>query len=340
MIYNNFEALRCGMAGKNYYDILGVSRDASEREIKQAYRKLARKYHPDVNPGDKSAEAKFKQINEAYEVLSDKEKRRKYDQFGDQWQYADQFAQAARQQTPFSDSSQGGGTKFHFAGDDLGGLFDDLLQGFGSRTSRRQARPRRSQDIEHPVEVTLEEAYHGTARTLSLGVEEPCSACQGTGRIQKLPCSACRGSGVVARLKRIEVKIPPGVDDGSRVRFAGKGKPGYGGPSGDLYLVITVKPHSLFQRTGDDLHVEVAVSLTVAVLGGEVQIPTIKGKLALKIPPETQNGRTFRLAGQGMPHLGNSSRGDLLAKVNVVLPTSLSAKEKELFKRISELRPK
>ena len=325
------------MAGKDYYSILGVNRDASEREIKQAYRRLARKYHPDVNPGDKSAEARFKQINEAYEVLSDKEKRRKYDQFGDQWQYADQFAQAGWQQAPFRDFSQGGATRVHFGEGDLGSLFDDLLQGF--RSSRRQARPRRGQDIEHPVEVTLEEAYHGTTRTLSLGVEEPCSACRGTGRIQNLPCSACRGLGVVSRVKRIEVKIPPGVRDGSRVRIAGKGRPGYGGTSGDLYLMISVKPHRLFQRTGDDLYVEAQVPLTVAMLGGEVQVTTLKGKLALKIPPETQNGRAFRLVGQGMPHLGNSSRGDLLAKVNIVLPTNLSAKEKELFKQLKELRP-
>ena len=325
------------MAGKDYYSILGVNRDASEREIKQAYRRLARKYHPDVNPGDKSAEARFKQINEAYEVLSDKEKRQKYDQFGDQWQYADQFAQAGWQQAPFWNFSQGGGTRVHFGEGDLGSLFDDLLQGF--RSSRRQARPRRGQDIEHPVEVTLEEAYHGTTRTLSLGVEEPCSACRGTGQIQNLPCSACRGSGVVSRVRRIEVKIPPGVGDGSRVRIAGKGSPGYGGTSGDLYLMISVKLHRLFQRTGDDLYVEAQVPLTVAMLGGEIQVPTLKGKLALKIPPETQNGRAFRLAGQGMPHLGNSSRGDLLAKVNIVLPTNLSAKEKELFKQLKELRP-
>ena len=160
------------------------------------------------------------------------------------------------------------------------------------------------------MEVTLEEAYHGTARTLSF--EDG---------------------------KRLEVKIPPGVRDGSRVRLAGKGSPGYDGTSGDLYLVVSVKPHHLFERRGDDLYVGVAVPLVVAMLGGEVQVPTLKGKLALKIPPETENGRTFRLVGQGMPHLGNSSRGDLLAKVQVVLPTKLSAKEKELFKQLGELRP-
>ena len=327
------------MAQKDYYEILGVKRDASEREIKQAYRRLARKHHPDVNPGDKSAEARFKQINEAYEVLSDKEKRQKYDRFGDQWQYADQFAQRGYQQEPFGDFSQGGATSFRFEGGDLGSLFEELLGSSRSRSSRRP-QSRRGQDIEYPVSVTLEEAYHGTNCILSLEVGEPCSSCRGTGRIQNVPCSVCRGSGVVSRARRLEVKIPPGVKDGSRVRVAGKGGQGYGGAaSGDLYLVVSVKPHPLFQRKGDDLYVEVGIPLTVAVLGGEIQLPTLKGKLALKVPPETQNGRTFRLTGQGMPHLGNRSYGDLLAKVNVIVPTKLSGKEKELFKQLSQLRP-
>ena len=328
---------------KNYYDILGVKRDASEREIKQAYRRLARKYHPDVNSGDKSAEAKFKQINEAYEVLSDKETRKKYDKYGDRWQYADQFAQAERQQASYQDfaRSSGGSSSFHFAEGDLGSLFDELFHGTRTRphTYTRRTQPRRGRDIETPVEVTLEEAYQGTDRTLSLQVEEPCSSCQGSGRIQNMPCSTCRGAGVIARIKRLEVKIPAGVKTGSRVRIAGKGQPGHGGANGDLYLVITVKPHRLFERRGDNLYVEVSVPLTVAMLGGEVQVSTPKGKLALIIPPETQNGRSFRLARQGMPHLGNSSRGDMLAKVNIVLPTKLSPQEKELFRRLNELRP-
>ncbi len=324
------------MPGKDYYSILGVNRNASERDIKQAYRKLARKHHPDVNPGNKEAEAKFKEINEAYEVLSNKDKRQKYDQFGDQWQYGDQFTQA-RQQTPFWDFSQSGGAqRFHFEEADLGSLFGDL---FGGTRSRR-VRPRRGQDIEHPVEVTLEEAYHGTKRTIALQTEEPCSGCNGTGRIQNLPCSTCRGSGLVYSVKRIEVKIPPGVKDGSRVRVAGKGGAGYaGGVPGNLYLLVSVKPHQLFERRGDNLYVETAVPLVVAILGGEIQVPTLKGKLALKIPPETQNGRSFRLTGQGMPHLGNSSYGDLLAKVKVILPTNLSPQEKELFKQLGQLRP-
>ncbi len=328
------------MAGKDYYSILGVKRDASEQEIKQAYRRLARKYHPDVNPGDKSGEARFKAINEAYEVLSDKEKRKKYDQFGDQWQYADQFAKAGAQQPPFRDFSQGGAQSFRFEEGDLDSVFGDLFQGFRTGTYGRRARSRRGRDIEHPVEVTLEEAYHGTNRIISLEANEVCPSCRGTGKIQNVLCSVCRGLGLTAQLKRLEVKIPLGVKDGSRVRIAGKGEPGYaGGSNGDLYLVISVKPHQLFEWKGDDLYVEMAVPLTAAVLGGEIQVPTPKGKLMLKIPPETQNGRVFRLAGQGMPHLGNSSHGDLLARVSVVLPTKLSAEEKKLFEQLSRLRP-
>ncbi len=294
------------MAGKDYYKVLGISRSASEREIKQAYRRLARQYHPDVNPGDKSAEERFKQINEAYEVLSDKENRQKYDQYGDQWQYADQFAQAQQQASFWGFRPGGGATRIHFSQGDFGSLFDDLLRGFGSG---RQPRAARGQNIEVPVEVTLEEAYHGATRRLSL--EEG---------------------------KRLEVKIPPGVGNGSRVRLAGKGG-GSGGVKGDLYLVTSVKPHKLFERRGDDLYIGVAVPLVVAMLGGEVQVPTLKGKLVLKIPPETQNGRSFRLKGQGMPHLGNSTRGDLVAKVSVVLPANLTPQEKELFKQLGQLRP-
>ncbi|MDD5081975.1 MAG: DnaJ C-terminal domain-containing protein [Dehalococcoidales bacterium] len=322
------------MANKDYYDILGVKRDASERDIKLAYRRLARKYHPDVNPGDNSAEATFKKINEAFEVLSNKEKRQKYDQYGDQWQYADQFARAGGEDMPFRNMNQTGAQEFR-TGEDLGDLFSDLFG--GART--RRPRARRGRDVEYPVEITLEEAYHGTARTIALQTEGPCSACQGTGRIQNLRCSVCRGSGAVADIKRLEVKIPSGVRDGSRVRVAGKGEPGQaGGPGGDLYLLVSVKPHSQFEQRGDDLYTEIAVPLTVAVLGGETHVPSLKGKLALKIPPETQNGRIFRLAGQGMPRLGDSTYGDLLARVNVLLPTKLTEEEKKLFERLSQMR--
>ena len=333
------------MAGKDYYGLLGLKRDATEAQIKSAYRKLARKHHPDVNPGDKSAEAKFKEINEAHEVLSDKGKRKKYDQFGDQWQHAEQFAGAGGQptrQSPYGGFvqgfSQGGAQGARFEEGDLESLFGNLFG--GARGGTRQTRPRQGRDIEQPVEVTLEEAYQGTNRLLDFESQQACPSCGGTGRIQKMACSACRGSGRLAGMKQLEVKIPAGVTDGSRVRIAGKGEQGStGGNSGDLYLVISVKPHHLFERKGDDLSVDVPVPLTLAVLGGEVQVPTLKGKLALKIPPETQNGRVFRLAGQGMPHLRGSTRGDLLAKVKAVLPTELSHEEKKLFEQLSHLRP-
>jgi molecular chaperone DnaJ len=329
------------MAIKNYYDIMGVKKDATDKDIKQAYRRLARKYHPDVNPGDKTAEAKFKEINAAYEVLSDQEKRQKYDKYGDKWQYADQLEQATRQQGQYRQYTTGDGTSEHFGGD-IGGmdsLFDELFGGLRSRGASRRARATRGQDLETNIEVTLEEAFSGTSRMIDLQGEQPCAACRGTGQIQNVPCSVCRGAGVAASVNRLEVKIPAGVTTGSRVRISGKGQPGYGGVNGDLYLNITVSPHAVFERQGDDLSINLPVPLTVAALGGEVQVPTLKGKLALKIPPETQNGRVFRLAGQGMPHLGKASKGDLKAKVNVVLPTKLTEKEKELFRQLGKLRP-
>jgi molecular chaperone DnaJ len=329
------------MAGKNLYDVLGIRKDATDKDIKTAYRRLARKHHPDVNPGDKSAEAKFKEINAAYEILSDPEKRKKYDKYGDKWQYADQFEQASQQQPQYRQYSSGDGSGFEFGGDSGGmdSILEELFGGRGRGFSRR-SRPQRGQDLESQVEVTLEEAYSGTSRQINLQGQEPCRACQGTGQIQNVPCSVCRGAGVVATMNRLEVKIPAGVTTGSRVRVSGKGQPGLSnGPGGDLYLNITVSPHLTFERQGNDLNTTISVPLTVAVLGGEVQVPTLKGKLALKIPPETQNGRVFRLNGQGMPHLGNATRGDLLAKVNVLLPTGLSEKEKELFRQLNQLHP-
>jgi len=297
------------VAGKDYYNILGVNRSATDKEIKQAYRRLARKHHPDVNPGDKSAEARFKEINTAYEVLSDPEKRKKYDRFGENWQYAEQFA--GQQGAPYGFPGQGAQFEFVDLSDfgDLGDLLGGFGRGFGTRTKTR--RPRRGQDIEYATEVTLEEAFHGSTRVVT----------DITGR-------------------RLEVKVPPGVTDGSRIKVAGKGGPGSGGGSnGDLYLVITVKPHHVFQRKDSDLHVEVSVPLTDAMLGGEASVPSPKGKkLALKIPPETQNGKVFRLAEQGMPKMGGTKKGDLFAKVKVILPQELTEREKELFQQLKELQ--
>lgn len=326
------------MAAKDYYEILGVKRGASDKEIKQAYRKLARKYHPDVNPSDQSAEAKFKEINAAYEVLSDPEKRTKYDQYGENWQYADQFAEW---QQPYGDASRRADATFNF--DDLfgrgdaGGIFDSLFRGSGARAT--SPRPRRGRDMEHPIEVTLEEAYHGSARIIEMQAETTCHICNGKGSLQNAPCYTCGGSGRLLQPQRLEVKIPPGVKNGSRIRMAGKGGPGSGsGSSGDLYLLVSVRPHRIFQQKDSDLHVEVEVPLSDAVLGGEVKVPTLKGNVSLKIPPETQNGKVFRLAGQGMPKMGDGKKGDLFAKVKVVMPTKLTEKEKELFQEFKKLR--
>jgi curved DNA-binding protein len=325
------------MEYKDYYKILGVDRNATEKEIKQAYRKLARQYHPDVNPGDKAAEERFKEINEAYEVLSDPEKRKKYDQFGAYWQ---QFTRAGGRPEDFDWSrwtaTGPGGQRVYtrtvtpeeleeiFGG--LGGFSDffqtlfggmgrrqrpvDLsdLFGFGEFDQAVQERPRYGRDVEQPVQVTLEEAFRGTTRILQ------------------------REDG-----SRIEVKIPRGVRTGSRVRVSGKGVLGRG-QSGDLYLVVEVLPHPTFQRDGDDLKVDVPVDLYTAILGGEVQVPTLERPVVLTIPPETPNNKIFRLRGLGMPNLKNpDQRGDLYARVLVQLPTHLTDRERELFRQLRDL---
>ncbi len=324
---------------KDYYDILGVSRSAPNKEIRQAYRKLARKHHPDVNPGDKQAEERFKQINSAYEVLSDAEKRKKYDRYGEQWEQAEAFEKAR--------GAAGGGAFFSQSFDlgDLlrrgGGPFETIFESFRGRRG-----PARGQNVEYAAEVTLEEAFQGTARVLELQSEEACATCGGSGQIAGAVCHVCEGSGATLKPKRIEVKIPAGVRDGSRVRIAGEGNPGMdGGPRGDLYIVVRVRPHSRFERKGDDLTTEIGVPLEDAVLGGEVEVPTISGKqVALKIPPLTQNGRLLRLSGLGMPRRDGKAkakgRGDLLARVRVVLPEKLSDRERELFQKLREERKK
>lgn len=327
------------MKGKDYYQVLGVSKDASQKDIKQAYRRLARKYHPDLNPGDKTAEAQFKEMNAAYQVLSDPEKRKKYDQYGEQWEYADQFAKAGGQDRVRWDFGRGG-TAFEYG--DADGFGDILSSLFGASTAgpRMRRGPQRGQDVESTIEISLEEAYHGSKRVIQLQTVEPCTACGGTGRVGNRVCTICNGAGGKATPKRLEVKIPAGVQDGSRIRIAGEGSPGRaGGSKGDLYLVVKVLPHSTFERKGDDIHTEVPVPLVTAMLGGEVRVPTLDGSLSLKIPRETQNGRVFRLAGKGMPVLGNASYGAMFARARVVLPTNLTEEEKKLFERLRSLRP-
>ncbi|MBM2826813.1 MAG: hypothetical protein HW403_877 [Dehalococcoidia bacterium] len=257
------------MPGKDYYAVLGVPRNASEKEVKQAYRKLARKHHPDVNPGDKGAEELFKRINEAYEVLSDAEKRRKYDQFGENWQNAGQFADTRAGRGAAWEQRTAGSGPLDFGG--LGDLdLDNILGGlFGRRESSRVRRSRRGKDVEYPMEVTLEDTFSGATRLISLETDEACSTCQGQGEIMSSRCYTCLGTGAVRRSKRLELKIPPGVADGSRIRLAGKGHAGRGsGEAGDLHLLISVRAHPDFQRKGDHLHTEVEVPLVTAVLGG------------------------------------------------------------------------
>jgi len=327
----------------DFYETLGVKRDASEKELRAAYRRLARRYHPDVNPGDKAAEAKFKEINAAYEVLSDAEKRRKYDKYGDKWEYADQIEEAQRQRGARFASGNGGFQTFEIndLGDlgDLGSVFSQFFGrgGGGGAGTRTRARPfsRRGADVEQPVEVTLEEAYHGTTRTVEMLSHDACPTCGGSGEIAGATCHACGGDGVVARPRRLEVKIPPGVATGSRVRVAGEGQPGIGGGAkGDLILSIRVRPHPRFERRGDDLYEDIDVPLTVAVLGGEAEVPTVTAKVMLKIPPLTQNGRVFKLSGLGMPRLGREGKGDLHARVRVRLPERIDDRQRALFEQL------
>jgi DnaJ-class molecular chaperone len=315
---------------RDYYAVLGVPRTASEKDIKTAYRKLARKHHPDVNPGDKKAETLFKEIGEAYSVLSDPEKRKKYDRWGHDWEKIEQ-AQAAgvnfggrpgsRAYTYTTTTGPGAGgapngTGFNFESEDLGGLFEQLFGRAAGGRQRVRTAPRKGGDIEQPVEITLEEAFNGTQRTYSL-----LDAKSGESR-------------------SVEVKIPAGATEGLRIRVAGKGEPGSsGGAAGDLYLIVTIKPHPQFEREGDDLRVKVPTPLYTAVLGGEVRVPTPKGThLALKVPPETPNAQRMRLTGQGMPHLNGGGRGDLFAEITVQLPKNLSEHEKDLFAELARLR--
>ena len=322
------------MAAKDYYATLGVPKGSSAKEIRQAYRRLARQYHPDVNPGDKAAEARFKEINAAHEVLSDTENRKKYDRYGDQWEHADQIEEMQRRAGGHAFRFGQGGVGFDLKDlGDLGGLGSAFGGLFGG--SRRRRGPSKGADVEHRIEVTLEEAFHGTTRTLQLATQQPCATCGGSGEIAVAVCHICQGSGVTPKSRRLEVKIPPGVDTGSRVRIAREGQPGAaGGPAGDLYLVVSVRPHDRFERKGADVYVDVEAPLTDAVLGAEIEVPTLTGQVMLKVPPLTQNGKAFRLAGLGMPRLKGQGRGHLYARLQVMLPEKLDEREKELFEEL------
>ncbi len=317
---------------RDYYEVLGLSKRATEREVRQAFRKLARRYHPDVNPSNRDAEARFKEINAAHEVLSDPEKRAKYDKYGDRWEQADLIEEARRQR-----EQQRTWTRGPFAEPGANGEAADFASLFGQMFRAR--RPQRGQDIEYPLEITLEEAYSGTLRMLQLAGGATCTTCLGSGHTAAGRCADCGGSGYQERPRRLEVKIPAGIRGGGRVRVAGEGQPGVvGGPPGDLYLVVTVRDHDRFERKGDDLHTDVNVPFLQAVLGGEASVQGMKSRLALTIPPLTQNGQVFRLQGQGMPRLGGRGHGDLYARVRIALPTHLSPEERRLFEELRALQ--
>lgn len=341
------------MEYKDYYKILGVSRTATPEEIKKTYRKLARQYHPDVNPGDKKAEAKFKEINEAYEVLSDPEKRKQYDMLGPNWREQFGFGGPRPSSRTTGGTGRPGGMPYDFADPTGFSDFFDALFGRRSRPGASTTTGRRpgagtttatgvkGEDIEHPTTISLADAYTGTTRAFNAQVSEPCAECGGLGLLGGRTCPACGGKAVTTRTRRLEVKVPAGVDTGSRVKLAGEGQPGVnGGPPGDLYLVVTVTPDPRFERKGDDLYTDVAVPVTTAVLGGEapVMLPGNK-RLILTIPAETQGGKTFRLAGKGMPKLKEEGAGNLYARVQVMLPAPLTPRERELFAELARVRP-
>ncbi|MSP22286.1 MAG: J domain-containing protein [Dehalococcoidia bacterium] len=330
---------------RDLYDVLGVKRDASTKDIRSAYRRLARKLHPDVNPGDAAAEERFKEVNAAHEVLSDDDSRRKYDHYGDNWKQADQIEEMERR--GFRPAAAGGrpgpAGSAEFNLNDMGDLSDLFGGGRGGAGGgifdsifRRAAGRQRGQDVEHTVRLTLDEAYNGATRTIEVRDRaEPCRVCAGEGSLAGALCHACRGTGSAAPLRRIEVTIPPGVDTGTRIRVAGKGGAGAnGGANGDLFLKVDVASHARFERQGDDLRVDIDVPVADAALGSEVGVPTLKGRtLMLNVPAGTQGGRVFRLAGQGMPRR-QGGYGDLHACVRITLPEPLTPEQRVLFEEL------
>jgi len=325
---------------RDYYDVLGVSKTAAEDDIKSAYRKLARKYHPDVNPGDKSAEEKFKELNEAYEVLSDAEKRKKYDALGANWKAGQDFRPPPGWEGANVEYGDFGDIGDMFGGRSAGGFSDffESLFGGGRRSGRRGAGfAMRGQDVEADIPLTLEEAHRGGKRTITLQVTEPCSDCRGTGfKDEKTVCPTCRGAGAIRRPKSIEVTIPPGVGDGSVIRLAGQGEPGANGAAaGDLFLRVRLQPHRLFRIVGDnDVQIELPVAPWEAALGAKITVPTIEGAGEMKIPPSAQTGQRLRLRRQGLNRRGGG-RGDEYVKIKIVNPPRLTPNEKELFEKLA-----
>ncbi|RLA16330.1 MAG: molecular chaperone DnaJ [Gammaproteobacteria bacterium] len=340
------------MSKRDCYEVLGVSRDADDGAIKKTYRRLAMKLHPDRNPGDKEAEEKFKEVQGAYEILSDDEKRQRYDQFG----------HAGLE-------GQGGGQGAGGFGDVFGDVFSDIFGG-------GRGGPARGADLRYELEITLEEAAHGFTKKIDIpkrvscgachgsgakkgskpvqcgtcagvgqvrmqqgffSVQQACPTCRGKGQIIKNPCGKCHGAGLVQETKILSVKIPAGVDNGDRIRLTGEGEGGEAGaPPGDLYVETHVRPHDIFQREGNNLHTEVPIGLVTAALGGGMEIPSLDGRLNLTIPPETQSGRVFRLRGKGMPSVRGGGVGDLFCRVAVETPVNLTDKQKKLLEELGD----
>lgn len=350
------------MAKRDFYEILGVAKTASEDEIKKSYRKLAMKYHPDRNPDNKEAEEKFKEVKEAYEMLTNPEKREAYDRYG--------------HAGVDPNGGMGGGFGGGGFGDAFGDIFGDI---FGGGRGGRGSGPQvyRGADLRYNLEITLEQAAAGFDTTIRVpswdkcdtchgsgakpgtqpvtcttcaghgqvrmqqgffSIQQTCPKCHGSGKIIPEPCAACGGAGRIKRNKTLEVKIPAGIDNGMRIRSSGNGEPGTnGGPPGDLYVEIHIKPHEVFQREGDDLHCEMPISFTKAALGGEIEVPTLGGKVSFTIPEGTQTGKTFRLKGKGVKGVRSGYAGDLFCHVVVETPVKLTDKQKDLLKEFERL---
>ena len=357
------------MAKRDFYEILGVNRDAGEDEIKKAYRKLAMKHHPDRNQGDdaKASEEKFKEVKQAYEILSDTNKRAAYDRFGHAGV------------DPSAGGGPGGAQGFGGFADAFGDIFEGIFggQGGGGGRGRGGSNVYRGSDLRYNLEITLEQAARGYETKIRIPAIERCETCQGTGakpgtvpktcgtcsgsgqvRIQQGffsiqqtcakchgsgkvitdPCKSCDGVGRVKRQKTLAIKIPSGVDEGDRIRLTGEGEAGVnGGPAGDLYVQMTIKAHAVFQREGDDLHCEMPISFATAALGGSVEIPTLDGAAEIKVPTETQSGRTFRLRGKGIKGVRSSQPGDLYCHVVIETPINLTGRQKELLREFDEI---
>ncbi|TMN86902.1 molecular chaperone DnaJ [Pseudoalteromonas phenolica] len=349
------------MSKRDYYEVLGVSKDASERDIKKAYKRLAMKYHPDRTEGDADLEAKFKEVKEAYEVLADSQKRQMYDQYG----------HAAFDQNGGGHGGFGGGQGDF--GDIFGDVFGDI---FGGGGGRRQSRQQRGADLRYNLELSLEEAVRGKEVEIKVptwvscepcdgsgakagskpktcptchgagqvqmrqgffAVQQTCPTCQGTGSVISDPCNSCHGQGRVEKTKTLSVKIPAGVDTGDRIRLTGEGEAGmHGAPSGDLYVQVSVREHPIFTRDGNNLYCEVPISFTTAAIGGEIEVPTLDGRANLKIPAESQTGKMFRMRGKGVKSVRSGSVGDLICKVVIETPVNLNERQKELLRELEE----